>query len=269
MLLKGRLPVKRYLGILAVFSAVAITARAETWSKQWQVSGTPEVHILAGDAGIEIKAVSGHDVEATLTTNGWSIGNDSGVRVIEHQSGDRIDIEVKEPRTHFSFGDHSARLVVRVPRQLSGYIHTGDGSVRLSGLHGSLRADTGDGSIDGEDLDGVLTARSGDGSVRINGRFDGLQIHTSDGSVELHALEGSKVTEDWTLQTGDGSVRIALPSNLAADLDLHTGDGSIRLNMDVTVNGKRDEHQVRGKLNGGGQLLAIRTGDGSIQIDSI
>jgi DUF4097 and DUF4098 domain-containing protein YvlB len=253
---------------VSILGLAAVMARADEWNKQWQVHGTPEVHISAGDASIAVEAGSNGSVEANLSTRGWTIG-DSGIRVIEHQSGDRIDLEIKEPNTHFSFGEHSAHLTVRVPRKLTGYIHTGDGSVKLKGLHGSVRADTGDGSIEADDLDGMLQARSGDGSMHLRGRFDGLQVHTSDGSVELKALEGSKMRADWTLQTGDGSVRLELPKDLAANLSLHTGDGSIRMNMDVTVNGHQNEHEVRGKLNGGGPQLAVSTGDGSIQIDSI
>lgn len=253
---------------LSILGLAAMAARADEWNKQYQVSGTPEVHISAGDAAIVVEAGSGHEVQANLTTRNWKIG-DTGIHVIEHQAGDRIDIEIKEPHEHFSFGNRSVRLVVRVPREMTGYVHTGDGSVTLTGLHGSVQADTGDGSIRADDLDGMLQAHTGDGSVHVQGRFDGLQIHTSDGSVELRALQGSKMKEDWKLETGDGSVRLGLPRDLAANLDLHTGDGSIQMNMDVTVSGKLGGHELRGKMNGGGPQLAVRTGDGSIQIDSI
>jgi DUF4097 and DUF4098 domain-containing protein YvlB len=260
---------KRHLvAAVLVLGLAALAARADEWNKEWPVSGTAEVHISAGDSSITVEAGSGHGVEANLRTEGWTIGN-SGVRVIEHQSGDRIDIEIKEPKTHFNFGNHWAHLTVRVPREVTGYIHTGDGSVKLRGLHGSVRADTGDGSIEADDLDGMLQARSGDGSVHVRGRFDGLQIQTSDGSVDLEALKGSRMKEDWTLHTGDGSVHLALPRDLAANLDVHTGDGSIRMNMDLTVHGQQNEHELRGKLNGGGPQLAVSTGDGSVQIDSI
>jgi DUF4097 and DUF4098 domain-containing protein YvlB len=223
---------------------------------------------MAGDSSIRVEAGSSNSVEANLTTRGWSIG-DSGVRVIEHQSGNRIDIEIKEPHDHFSFGNHSSRLVVRVPSELTADVHTGDGSIGLRGLHGFIHADTGDGSIEAEELDGTLQARSGDGSIHVRGRFDGMRVHTGDGSVELHAMQGSKMKEDWALESGDGSVNLSVPRDLAADLDVHTGDGSIQTNAEVTVNGKIGQHELRGKLNGGGPQLAVRTGDGSIQINAI
>ncbi len=259
---------KRQLIALSIFGLATVAARAEEWNKHWQVSGTPELHITAGDASITVEAGAGGRVEATLITKGWAVG-DSGVRVIEHQEGNRIDIEIREPHEHFSFGNRSAQLTVQVPPQLTGYIHTGDGSIALRGLRGSIRADTGDGSIHAEDLDGDLKASSGDGSIHARGRFDNLQVHTGDGSVELDAVKGSRMNGDWKLESGDGSVRLALPRDLAANLDVHTGDGSIKTNAEVTVNGKIGEHDLRGKLNGGGPQLAVRTGDGSVQIDAL
>ena len=243
-------------------------AKADEWNHHWSVGAHPELRVNAGDAAVTVEASETNAINATLTTHGWSIGS-SGVRVTEHQSGNSVEIDVKVPSQHFNFGNRSIRLVVRAPRELVANIHTGDGSIRLRGLHGPLRADTGDGSIQGDDLDGTLDANTGDGSVHIAGRFDNVQLHTQDGSVELQAQRGSRMQSDWRVQTGDGSVRVNLPNDLSADLELHTGDGNIRLDLPVTVNGTRNEHEVRGKLNGGGPSFTVRTGDGSITVGSL
>jgi hypothetical protein len=123
--------------------------------------------------------------------------------------------------------------------------------------------------VEGEDLDGSLDAHSGDGSVHVSGRFDILRLHTQDGSVDVNALRGSRMQADWRVETGDGSVRLNLPRNLPADLELRTGDGGIRMNLPVSVTGKQSENEVHGKLNGGGPLLTVRTGDGSITVSPL
>ena len=46
-------------------------------------------------------------------------------------------------------------------------------------------------------------------------------------------------------------------------------DGHIDLDLPVTVEGKLGSNTVRGKLNGGGSLLAIKTGDGSIRLEKL
>jgi hypothetical protein len=52
-------------------------------------------------------------------------------------------------------------------------------------------------------------------------------------------------------------------------LELHTGDGHIGVDLPLTVNGTQNEHEVRGKLNGGGPSLTVRTGDGSIHVSAL
>ncbi len=252
------------MGALAIASHAAW---ADEWTKHWTVSGKPELRITTSDASLIVEAGSDHSIDARLITTGYPIGA-TGVHVEERQVGDKIQIDVKVPNMHWSFGNHSVRLEVRVPRDLIADLHTGDGSISLRGLRGDLRADTGDGSIHGEDLDGGLDANTGDGSVRVAGRFDKLQLHTHDGSVEAQVKEGSHLDGDWRIQTGDGSLHMRVPKNLAADLEAHTGDGHITIDLPGASSAK-GAHFTQAQLNGGGHALLLRTGDGSITVSSL
>ena len=71
---------------------------------------------------------------------------------------------------------------------------------------------------------------------------------------------------EWRVETGDGNVTLEVPGNLAADVALHTGDGHIDLDMPLMTEGKLKQNEVHGKLNGGGKLMTIHTGDGSIHL---
>ncbi len=244
------------------------TARADQWNKHWSVTGKPELRVWTGDAAVMVEVGSDNEIAAIVETRGISIGG-SGIKITEHQDGNRVELEVKEPSNQFSFHNRSVEIRVRVPKELMADVHTGDGSIKLRGLHGSMRVDTGDGSIEGDGLDGGLDAHTGDGSLHIRGRFDNLRVRTSDGSVDVQAAEGSHPRSDWRVETGDGSVHLGLPRNLAADLQLTTGDGSIHVDLPLTTEHANSEHEVRGKLNGGGPLLMVHTGDGSISLSSI
>lgn len=118
-----------------------------------------------------------------------------------------------------------------------------------------------------EGVDGRLRARTGDGHIRAAGRFDSLDLNTGDGRIDARALPGSTAASNWSIRTGDGSVTLELPSTFAADVDLHTSDGHITLDLPVTVEGRLGERNIRGKINGGGNLLTVHTGDGSIRIE--
>ena len=74
----------------------------------------------------------------------------------------------------------------------------------------------------------------------------------------------SPVTGDSKPATA--AFRSNFPPTSSADVDLHTSDGHIDLEMPVTTEGKIRQNEIHGKLNGGGSLLTIRTGDGSIHL---
>jgi DUF4097 and DUF4098 domain-containing protein YvlB len=125
---------------------------------------------------------------------------------------------------------------------------------------------TGDGAIDGSDLDGKCDATSGDGRIRLTGRFDVLRAKSGDGSVDVGALHGSKLDSSWNIASGDGSVDVALPADLPVDIDASTGDGHISSDIPVTVEGIMSKSRLRGKMNSGGRTLIIHTGDGAIHL---
>ena len=75
---------------------------------------------------------------------------------------------------------------------------------------------------------------------------------------------------EWTVTSGDGGVTIRLPSDFNADVDARTGDGAISTSGDIALtrpagDGQR-RHVVRARVGTGGEVLTLRTGDGSIRI---
>jgi hypothetical protein len=193
------------------------------------------------------------------------------VRVIDHQTGDRVELEVRAPNLNFgnNFSNRSIRVELQVPRNLNSDIRTGDGSISLESVRGETHLSTGDGSIHAEGIDGILDAHTGDGSMHVRGRFDLLTLQTGDGSIDAAVEDGSKMTASWSIRTGDGSLRLRLPSNFSADLDVRTGDGSIHSSLAVNSSTGRRQNELRGKLNAGGPLLTVHTSDGSVSLEHL
>ncbi len=269
--------------------AAAYPAHADEWSKKYTVSGKPSVRVETDDGDIEISAGASNEVNARVVTSGMKISS-SDVHVIESQQGDRIELIVKTPKhwLTFNFGQHhGVRVQVQVPAQsdleirsgdgdvksgpVSGHIQidTGDGNINSNGLRGDLHLHTGDGHVEGTDFDGNLSADTGDGHITVRGRFDVLYLKSGDGNIQADVLQGSKIASGWTLHTGDGHVDMKLPDGFSAELDAHTGDGHISLDFPVTVSGSISESRIHGKINGGGGMLAITSGDGSIRIEKL
>jgi hypothetical protein len=245
------------------------TARADDWSKNYTLTGHPDLRVDTSDANIRVTTWDQNTIEAKITTKGYKIGED-GIRIEEHQSGDMVQIEVRFPHHGVTIGwgnmNRRVDLEIRMPREGRMDLHTGDGKIEVGNFKGEMQFRSGDGSEEIDNVDGKLHATTGDGHIRANGRFDELELHTGDGHVDARAASGSALAMGWRLESGDGTVTLEVPENLAADVDLHTGDGHIDLDMPVATEGKVRENEVRGKLNGGGKPLVIRTGDGSIRL---
>jgi DUF4097 and DUF4098 domain-containing protein YvlB len=260
------------------------------WSKSYKLTGRPTLRVTTNDAHIDLYATDAQQIDAHVTTHGWSIGSRTGVKITESQSGNEvtIDVHVADSGWHiFSINNRSVRLELHVPHEADFDVQTGDGSVTSEAFHGDLRISTGDGNIDAhglkgqvrlhsgdghieaDDLDGALNADSGDGHIQVRGRFDALTLKSGDGSVTAEAASGSKIAGDWSLRSGDGSVTLRLAEGLDADLDASTGDGSINLDFPVTVSGSLSRSRIHGAMGKGGPPIYIHTGDGSIHIEKI
>jgi hypothetical protein len=256
------------LMIAGFCSLATLPARADEWSKTYTLTGKPDLRVDTSDANIHVSTWDQNTIEAKVTTTRYKIGDD-GIRIEEHQTGDVVEIDVHFPHSNgISIGwvDHRADIYIHMPHEGRVELHTGDGKIELGNFKGEMRLSSGDGSQEIASVDGKLRASTGDGHIRANGRFDVLDLKTGDGRVDARATTGSALAMGWRLESGDGTVTLEVPENLAADVDLHTGDGHIDLDMPVTTEGKIREGEVRGKLNGGGNLLVIHTGDGSIRL---
>ncbi len=251
-------------------SMAALPARADEWSKTYALSGKPDLHVDTTDANIRVSTWDQNTIEAKVTTTRYKIG-EGGIRIEEHQTGNVVEIDVHLPHEHgitINWGNgRRVDVDIHMPREGRVDLHTGDGEIDLAQFKGEMLLRSGDGAQEIDSVDGKLRATTGDGHIRVSGRFDELELKTGDGHVDARATQGSALAAGWRLETGDGSVTLEVPENLAADVDLHTGDGHIDLEVPVVVTqGRIRGNDVHGKINGGGNLLTIHTGDGSIRL---
>jgi len=273
----------------ALFALTALPARADQWNKVYKISGRPDVRVNTNDASIEVISGGASEVTAHVVTTTWAISPDEVRIERDTQNGNSIELEVRVPRIRWSWNDQhrSVRIELTVPREANLNLHSGDGHIRVSGvkgdeqietadghidvteLHGTIHIHTGDGHIEGSGIDGSLDASTNDGHMRIRGRFDALRLETGDGSITADVLQGSKLTSNWSIHTGDGSVTVRLSDGISADLEAHTGDGSISSQLPLMVSGMLGRKDLRGKLGGGGPTIQIRTGDGSIRLERL
>lgn len=260
--------------LLVSVLAVAFTAlaHADSWSKRYAVASVPNVYLKTGDGNIQVTTTDSPEVTVHVSTDGYRIAADD-ITIQESQSGQNVSVELRMPHSgRFCIGFCYRRIdvEVRVPRHSNLDLNTTDGNIEASGVTGDFHLHTGDGHMELSGLDGSLIASSGDGHINADGRFDRLELHTGDGRIEAEVRRGSRVSSPWRLRSGDGAIRLRLPDEFGAELEATTGDGSIDIDFPITTEGSRHrESRVAGKMNGGGGLLELHTGDGSIRVSRL
>jgi len=284
-------PILATLVLSAVAAAPAVAhAASRDWNQTFAVGARPAVHVRCDDARVHVFSGPDGAVKASVhwESRHWGFTSPSREpRVRLEKTADGVEVEVHEPAEFALFGGISERVTIEltVPAECVLGVHTGDGSidvgsplrgvfdlttgdghVSLHGIHGDVRVTSGDGLIEATDIDGSLVAHAGDGRIHVDGRFDVLDVRSGDGHVTVTARSGSRMASDWRVETDDAGLEVAIPRNLAADLDARTGDGRIHFDLPVTVNGRLDPHVIRGRLNGGGPALHLRTGDGTLTL---
>jgi len=247
---------------------ISVAAQADEWNRQFTVSAKPELQVNADDARVAVSAWDQNKIDVMVHTVGVKIPQ--GLQVTAAQTGNTVRVELHASNNFcIGFCVKTIEVRIQVPRNSVVDVRTSDGRIEANDLSGDLRLHSGDGHITGHNLSGTLNAETSDGHIEIDGRFEQVRLHSGDGHIRLAVSYGSRMAGDWSITTGDGSVTLELPLDLAADLDVHTSDGHIESDLPVEVQGSLGRDTLRGKLNGGGPRLEIRTSDGSIHLERV
>ena len=238
-------------------------------------------NILAGNVGgparlntdgghITVKNVAG-DLVATTGGGHITTGAIAGNATL-HTVGGHIRVASVE---------HLARL------------ETGGGNVTLEHSGGELVATTGGGQIDVGEAAGLVKARTAGGGIRVVRVSGPTNLETGGGSIYLTEVVGAVrastgaggITAWFTasgkpgncdFQSSDGDIVIYLPRKLPITIDAQIQDGDdhrvifdpafpVKLTYDDLSNGSR-RLRAAGELNGGGEVLRLRTVAGNIRL---
>lgn len=158
---------------------------------------------------------------------------------------------------------------------------TSGGSIELNGCDGPLKVDTSGGRIEATDGSGSLDARTSGGSIVVRNFSGDAKVETSGGRLAFENINGkivgrtsggsisaklkSPVPGDVNLETSAGSIEVLVPPDAGLDVEAEASSG--RVTSDLPFIGTRtDRDSMKGKINGGGKSLVLRSGAGSISI---
>jgi len=145
--------------------------------------------------------------------------------------------------------------------------HTSGGSIDIGDTTGTVQAKTSGGSIRLGRVNGEVYARTSGGNIRVEDAAGSVDASTSGGSI--HAQISGQPRGDSKLSTSGGGVVVTLAPSVAVDLDAHSSGGGVSSDVPVTVQGRQGDDSIRGKINGGGPRLVLRSSGGGVRVKSL
>ncbi len=188
---------------------------------------------------------------------------------------------------------------IKVPQQCSIDVKTSGGNVTVASLQGEVRGSTSGGSMTVHDVKGITVLHTSGGSVNAKNVEGSCEAKTSGGGINIENVKGSTIAntsggnldleeiegkidaytsggniyarirgsnEGILMRTSGGSITLEVPLTISADVDASTSGGSVQCDLPISVRGKMDEDEVTGKINGGGNIVRLRTSGGNIHI---
>ncbi len=162
---------------------------------------------------------------------------------------------------------------------------TAGGSIEVAGATGAVDADTAGGSIKLGKMAGPVKADTAGGSIRIASAAGPVHAATSGGSIEINdaaapvkaSTSGGSITARFigapdgesTLDCTGGGVTVYVADKVGFHLDAQSIGGGVRSDLDVETDRKPSRSSLKGKLNGGGSVLKLRSTGGGITIKGL
>ncbi|GAB4339359.1 MAG: DUF4097 family beta strand repeat-containing protein [Calditrichia bacterium] len=146
-------------------------------------------------------------------------------------------------------------------------IRTSGGSIRMEDVEGDVEAKTSGGSLAIANVKGMVTAHTSGGSIKIDDVRGGLDVSTSGGGIT--ARLPYQPAKDCKMKTSGGSIHVQMAPDVTVLLDARTSGSSVKSDFEIAVKGEIKRGKLKGKINGGGPLVYLRTSGGGIYLEKL
>jgi len=228
-------------------------------------------HLETGGGHISVKNVSGNLI--ANTGGGHITAGSIGGNAVLHTSGGHIRVTSVEGVAHLDTGGGNVTLAHSGAELVAS---TAGGQIEVGEAVGLVHARTGGGGIRVVRLSGPTNLQSVGGSIYLTQVDSAVKASTSAGGITAWFVSPSKQPGTCELQSDDGDIVVYLPRQLPVTIDaqIQLGDEHrvsfdpafpLKVSYDSSSNGARSV-RAEGELNGGGEVLRLRTVAGNIRV---
>jgi Toastrack DUF4097 len=264
--IQQRLKDKYDLNISVANNKLTATAKSKERINDWRNSLNISFKVFVPKNVSTDLTTSGGSVSLTdlsgnqdFSTSGGSLNVDNvSGKVNGRTSGGSINLENSKDEIELTTSGGSINA-----KNCDGKLRltTSGGSLDLKDLKGDIRATTSGGSVMGKNVEGELIAHTSGGSIHLSDLSCSLETSTSGGNIDVSIKQLGKYVK---ISNSAGDIDLELPKGKGMDLDLSAD--KIKTGHLENFNGKMDDDEVNGKLNGGGVLVRVNAGSGRISI---
>lgn len=201
------------------------------------------------NGGIHVEGWDGDSVRVTARIQATARDDGSARDLLNDVKikSDGRSISSDSPRSWGRSENVSVTYMVHVPRKFDLRLEAHNGGIGVAGVTGRMSLETTNGSVSLVEIGGDVRA------------------HTQNGSLNVQ-LAGTKWEgRGLDAETQNGSVRMAIPSDYAAQIETGTVNGRMSTDFPITVQG-RIGRTLTLPLNGGGAPIRAMTTNGSVSL---
>lgn len=148
------------------------------------------------------------------------------------------------------------------------HIETSGGGIDVAGGGGNLRADTSGGPISVRNFKGPAEVETSGGGITLENVGGKVSGSTSGGSIRVQLP--APIEGDVDLESSGGGIIVRTAADARFKLDAETSGGGVSSELPVTVIGRRENNELKGDVNGGGdRTVRLRTSGGGIRVRKI
>jgi len=270
-------------------------------SESFDVSEKQTLKVKAPVADVIIETWDKNEVEIKVYGN-KKAKKELDIIIDKYSRGVKVQIKKEGFNLFNLFNNVKAKIEAKIPRNFVLDISTSGGDIAAYNVNGDIYLDTSGGDIILEESTGELKAGTSGGSIKLRDHTGESNVSTSGGDIEVINHEGDinaetsggdidldvkngEIHGDTSggnihciykgqnkgidLSTSGGNVKVKVPSKIRARVHLYTSGGNCSLDFDNAALSKDKDHEIKGKLNGGGPKISCSTSGGNVRLSEI
>ncbi|MCC7011437.1 MAG: DUF4097 family beta strand repeat protein [Planctomycetes bacterium] len=239
-------------------------------------SGAVRVARVEGD--LEARSSYGSVEAADISGSKIVVASSSGNVALRGARAESINaetkygsVEVRDARGALVAKSGSGNVTGEALEGATLLLHSNYGQIAVRGAKGALDLHSSSGNVRISEGEGALKAHSNYGALEAEGVWNSVQASSSSGTVAVRALGGSARTGEWSLSSGYGSVKLAVPDDFTCALDAVTNYGSASCAFPVTIEAgaRSKDGRLVGQIGNGGPRVTLRSKSGDVVLDKL